>query len=88
VPADSWERAAALADAAPPIAQVVDTLRVNRAPWAARLAAGGDEAADLPTHKFFFEISPRLDWCHIFGRDRYLIPGRYFVSNCMKFMEL
>jgi hypothetical protein len=51
VPADAWERAAALTDAAPPIAKVRDNLRVNRAPCAAWLAAVDDEAAALPTQK-------------------------------------
>jgi hypothetical protein len=51
VPADAWERAAALADAAPPIAKVLDNLRVNRAQWAAWPAAGDHEAAALPTQK-------------------------------------
>jgi hypothetical protein len=52
VPADAWERAAALADEAPPIAQVLDNLCVNRASWArqaAWLAAGDFQTTALPT---------------------------------------
>jgi hypothetical protein len=47
VPADAWKRVAAISDAAPPIALVLDYLRVNRAPWAARIAAGELEVAEL-----------------------------------------
>jgi hypothetical protein len=47
-----WERAAAIIDAAPPIALIHDHLRANHIPPAAWIAPGDLDAIDLPTLTF------------------------------------